>query len=231
MKNESESAPAIECRNYTFAYNQESPVLHNVSFGIQPGEHTALFGLNGSGKSTLLRSLVGLNRGEGEILIQGIEVIKRNLKAVRRQVGYLFQDPQVQLFSLTVIEDVAFGPANLHGDEELARDQAEQALESVGYRGDLFAPCHTLSLGEMRRVALAGLLALDPAILLLDEPDSFLDKRGTGMLTRLLQDLDDVTLLLVTHNREFATSLCERALLLEDGVLSYAGPIDTAPEE
>lgn len=229
MHHDVNNSSVILFRQYSFSYRKGSPVLQDISFQMDAGNHTALFGLNGSGKSTLLRSIVGLHRGEGTIQVGGEEVKPGNLKSIRRKVGYLFQDPQVQLFCPTVIEDVAFGPANYHGDEGRARLEAEEALEAVGYRGELFAPCHKLSLGEMRKVALAGVLALNPEVLLLDEPDSFLDSRGKEMLVNILRELDDMTLFLVTHNRDFASALCQRALVLQEGRIGYDGPLEDIP--
>ncbi|HKJ67537.1 MAG TPA: ATP-binding cassette domain-containing protein, partial [bacterium] len=110
--------PIIECENYTYRYGDGTPALRQLSFVVRALEHTAVLGLNGSGKSTLLRSLVGLLRGEGSLRVLGLEVKKQNLREIRQRVGLVFQDPQVQLFCPTVIEDVAFGPANVHGDEE-----------------------------------------------------------------------------------------------------------------
>lgn len=205
-------------------------MLRDISFHISAGEHTAILGYNGSGKSTLLRSLVGLNRGDGRIWVAGLEVCRKNLREVRKKVGYMFQDPQVQLFCPTVLEDVAFGPVNYHGDEARAEREAREALEAVGYQGKLFAPCHTLSLGEMRKVALAGILVLQPELLLLDEPDSFLDVRGRDMLVNILQEVPGITILLVTHDITFASSLCARAIVLEEGKVSYDGALSDAPQ-
>lgn len=221
----------IECENYTYRYGDGTPALLQLSFVVRALEHTAVLGLNGSGKSTLLRSLVGLLRGEGSIRVLGLEVKKQNLREIRQRVGLVFQDPQVQLFCPTVIEDVAFGPVNLHGDEEQARTEAEEALEAVGYVGDYFTPCNALSLGEMRKVALAGVLVLRPDILLLDEPDSYLDREGKERLLRILHSLEGITRILVTHDVEFASELCHQGLYLEKGATRFHGSLLKLLEE
>lgn len=221
----------IECENYTYRYGENAPALKDLSFVVRALEHTAVLGLNGSGKSTLLRSLVGLLRGEGVIRVLGLEVKKQNFRQIRQRVGLVFQDPQVQLFCPTVIEDVAFGPVNLHGDEERARKEAEEALEAVGYSGNYFTPCNALSLGEMRKVALAGILVLRPDILLLDEPDSYLDREGKERLLQILHSLKGITRILVTHDVEFASALCHRGLYLQEGEIGFHGPLTELKEK
>lgn len=215
----------IDCADYSVWYRQHVEALRQVSFSVQPGEHTAILGLNGSGKSTLLRSLVGLVRGEGTLQVLGMKVEKRNLREIRKRLGLVFQDPQIQLFCPTVLEDVAFGPINLHGDSERGRKEAEIALQAVGYAGELFAPCADLSLGEMRKVALAGVLVLQPDMLLLDEPDSFLDWEGKRKLITLLRSMDTITRILVTHDLEFAAALCKQCLFLEKGTVRFHGSV------
>jgi len=222
---ESDIPMLIDCIDYSFRYHRNAQALRQVNFFVRPGEHTAVLGLNGSGKSTLLRSLVGLIRGEGTVRVLGMEVKKPNLREIRQRVGLVFQDPQIQLFCPTVIEDVAFGPINLHGDANQAREEAAAALEAVGYTGGLFTACADLSLGEMRKVALAGVLVLQPDLLLLDEPDSFLDWDGKRRLIELLQSLEQITRILVTHDMEFASALCEQCLYLKQGTVLFHGSI------
>jgi len=205
---------AIEIQDYTFGYGSGQPVLENFSLTVQTGEKLALIGKNGAGKTTLLRSVVGLLHGTGSIRINGLKLGRSTIKQIRRQVGFMFQDPQVQLFCLTVIEDVAFGPLNIHGRLNQARAEARVVLEEVGYNGDPYRPCHNLSLGEMRKVALAGILACQPQILLLDEPDSYLDQEGREQLAEILNRLNNVTILLVTHDRQFANQICRRTIKL-----------------
>lgn len=204
--------PAICVSDFSFAYRPEKPVLTGLSFEVQPGEKVALLGGNGSGKSTLLLTLVGLLKGQGRLEVNGRTVKRRNLAAIRREVGFCFQDPQVQLFCPTVLQDVSFGPLNLHGKADLARIEAQRALDAVGYTGDLDAACHELSLGEMRKVALAGVLACQPRVLLLDEPDSYLDAPGRAALIEIIRELGSVTILAATHDKVFAESFSERTI-------------------
>ncbi|MBD3275432.1 MAG: ATP-binding cassette domain-containing protein, partial [Candidatus Marinimicrobia bacterium] len=211
---------AIKLKNYSYQYASGKTALSSISLGIKESEHTVIIGPNGSGKSTLLRSIVGILRGNGEIRVFGELVKKRNLRHIRKNVGYLFQDPQVQLFCPTVIEDVAFGPLNYHGDELKALSEAGDALTTVGYAGAPETSIHSLSLGEMRKVALAGILAVQPKILLLDEPDAFLDESGKKSLVEILSALENVTIILVTHDRNFAAAFCKRAIHLESGEIT-----------
>jgi cobalt/nickel transport system ATP-binding protein len=208
---------AIRVKNYSYQYASGKTALSNISLDIKESGHTVIIGPNGSGKSTLLRSIVGILRGNGEICVFGEQVKKKNLRNIRKSVGYLFQDPQVQLFCPTVIEDVAFGPLNYHGDEAKALSDAGNALTTVGYTGAPETSIHSLSLGEMRKVALAGILAVQPKILLLDEPDAFLDEGGKKSLVDILSSLEKVTIILVTHDIDFAASFCKRAIHLERG--------------
>lgn len=210
---------AIRIRDYTYRYASGKTALTDLSLDIRESDHTVIAGPNGSGKSTLLRSIVGILRGEGKIHVFGEPVRKKNLRNIRKRVGYLFQDPQVQLFCPTVIEDVAFGPLNYFGDEAISLGNARDALATVGYTGAPETSIHSLSLGEMRKVALAGILAVQPKILLLDEPDAFLDRDGKKNLLQILSALEDVTIVLVTHDLHFAASCCKRVIHMEKGVI------------
>ncbi len=225
------TSPAIEIKNFSYHYRPGAQTLVNLTLSVDLQEHTALLGLNGAGKSTLMRALVGLLRGNGDIRIFDQLVNRKNLADIRRRIGFLFQDPQVQLFCPTVLEDVAFGPLNLHNSKDRARRQAEEMLQAVGYTGDPFKSCHDLSMGEMRKVALAGVLACRPQILLLDEPDSFLDREGKKNLIQILQTLQDITLVLATHDLSFAGELCQQAINLQKGHVQYSGSFAGLPTD
>ncbi len=204
----------IEVNNLTIGYPGRPPVINDLCFTVKKGEHTALIGSNGAGKSTLLRALVGLLPCQGLVRIIGLDLKRRNLRKIRSRTGFLFQDPQVQLFCPTVLMDVAYGPLNQHGDRELASEQAINALEAVGFTGDLYQACHQLSLGEMRKVALAGILACQPSILLLDEPDSYLDQEGRRKIVETLNSLESITIILATHDQDFAKQTTKRQILI-----------------
>ncbi len=182
------------------------------------GECVALLGPNGSGKSTLLLHLNGIlpDKPDGAVKIMGAAVGAENLEIVRRQVGLVFQDPDDQLFCPTVQEDVAFGPLQLGLSEAEAGARVEKMLGLVGLAGFGRRATHHLSHGEKRRVCLAGVLACEPAILVLDEPTSDLDPRGRREFKALLREIP-ATKLIATHDLELAVELCARAVVLDRG--------------
>ncbi len=215
----------VEVRGLAFAYPSGRQVLFGVDFTVEDGERVAILGPNGSGKTTLVLHLNGsLPAGAGEVRIDGLPVVKSNLVEIRRRVGIVFQDPDDQLFMPTVRDDVAFGPANLgsRGGELQAR--VDRALAQVGMAEVAERPPHHLSFGERRRVAAATVLAMDPRLLVLDEPSSNLDPAARREFAELVLALG-MTTLLVTHDLPYALQLCSRALVLNDGVIVADGPI------
>jgi cobalt/nickel transport system ATP-binding protein len=218
------SVPALEVQGLAFAYPDGHQALFGVDLSIARGERVALLGPNGAGKTTLVLHLNGvLSPGAGEVRVGGLPVAKEHLKEIRRRVGLVFQDPDDQLFMPTVAEDVAFGPANLglRGAELAAR--VRQALEAVGMADHGQRAPHHLSFGQRRRVAVATVLAMQPEILVLDEPSSNLDPASRRELAEILRRLD-VTILMVTHDLPYALELCPRALIMGDGVIAADGP-------
>jgi energy-coupling factor transporter ATP-binding protein EcfA2 len=219
----------IVVEHISFAYPDGQPALHDVSFRVEAGETVGLIGPNGAGKSTLmlhLNGLLGLPRRTGRIAIGGLEVTPANLPAVRQRVGLLFQDPDDQLFSTTVGEDVAFGPAQLELSAQEVHRRTDEALAAVELRGfDPRVP-HHLSLGEKKRVCLAGVLACRPQVLLFDEPTANFDPRGRREFIALCRRLP-VTKLIASHDLEMILALCDRILLLDGGALVAAGPART----
>src|SRR5215831_18362784 len=164
------SQPLIEVRGLHFHYDDGTPALNGVDFRLSPGETVALLGANGSGKTTFVLHLNGLLTGEGEITVCGMRVAKDTLTKVRQKIGLVFQDSDNQLFMPTVLEDVAFGPLNMGLNRDDAIRRARAALDQVAMsRVEHKAPYH-LSAGEKKRVAIAGILAMEPEILILDEP-------------------------------------------------------------
>jgi cobalt/nickel transport system ATP-binding protein len=188
------------------------------------GERLALLGPNGAGKSTLLLHLNGLLRGHGELALFGMPVVPRNLAAIRRQVGLVFQDPDDQLFMPTVGEDVAFGPANFGIRGADLDRRVVDALDLVGMGDAIDSPPHHLSHGQRRRVALATVLAMDPQILVLDEPSSNLDPASRREVAEVVAALP-VTVVMVTHDLPYAMQVCERAVVLSDGRIVADRPI------
>ncbi len=217
-------AALIEVRNLRFRYPDGTEALAGVDFRLEEGETVALFGPNGSGKTTFVLHLVGLLQGEGEVRVCGLPVEKEHLKTIRSRAGIVFQDADVQLFMPTVLEDVAFGPLNLGLPEAEAKRRAERALEQVNMAGAIHKAPYHLSAGEKRRVALAGVLAMEPEILILDEPTTFLDPPGRRVLLSLLQELPQAKLL-VTHDAEFALALARRAVFFDKGRIVREGSV------
>jgi cobalt/nickel transport system ATP-binding protein len=206
------------------AYPDGTQALFGVDLSIDTGERVALLGPNGAGKTTLVMHLNGiLTPGLGTVSVGGLAVTRENLREIRRRVGLVFQDPDDQLFMPTVGEDVAFGPANLGIRGHELRQRVNTALEQVGLRHVIDRPPHHLSFGQRRRVAVATVLAMQPEILVLDEPSSNLDPASRRELADILRGLD-VTVLMVTHDLPYALELCERSLILSGGTIAADGP-------
>ncbi|MFE1950220.1 energy-coupling factor ABC transporter ATP-binding protein [Streptomyces sp. NPDC059524] len=215
---------SLEVSGLAFAYPDGHQALFGVDLTIGRGERVALLGPNGAGKTTLVLHLNGiLTGGAGTVTVAGLPVSKKNMAEIRRKVGIVFQDPDDQLFMPTVREDVAFGPAaaGLKGAELESR--VHKALSLVGMEEYADRPPHHLSFGQRRRVAVATVLAMEPEILVLDEPSSNLDPASRRELADILRSLD-VTVLMVTHDLPYALELCPRSLILSEGVIAADGP-------
>jgi cobalt/nickel transport system ATP-binding protein len=217
---------SLEVNGLAFAYPDGHQALFGVDMAVRRGERVALLGPNGAGKTTFVLHLNGiLSGGAGTVRIGGLEVRRGdrdNLREIRRRVGIVFQDPDDQLFMPTVREDVAFGPANLglRGEELDVRVKA--ALSAVGMDGVEDRAPHHLSFGQRRRVAVATVLAMEPEILVLDEPSSNLDPAGRRELAGILLGLD-ITMLMVTHDLPYALELCPRAVVMDEGLIVADG--------
>jgi cobalt/nickel transport system ATP-binding protein len=216
--------PALEVRGLAFAYPDGHQALSGVDLRIEPGERVALLGPNGAGKTTLVLHLNGIHLpATGEVRVTGVPVAKGALKDIRRRVGIVFQDPDDQLFMPTVRDDVAFGPANLGLRGPELDQRVQVALAAVGMQDVAERPPHHLSFGQRRRVAVATVLAMEPDILVLDEPSSNLDPAGRRELADVLRSLD-LTMLMVTHDLPYALELCPRAVVMDRGVIVADGP-------
>ncbi len=216
--------PVLDLAGVAFAYPDGRQALFGVDLRVDRGERVALLGPNGAGKTTLVLHLNGILRpGAGSVTVSGTPVEKATLAQVRRQVGIVFQDPDDQLFSGTVADDVAFGPRNagVRGPELDRRVAA--ALEQVGMAAYADRAPHHLSFGQRRRVAIATVLVMEPEVLVLDEPSSNLDPASRRELADLLGTLD-VTVLMVTHDLPYALQLCERSVVLSEGVVVADAP-------
>ena len=206
----------IEVNDLHFSYPDGHIALRGVNLYVSPGEKVALVGPNGAGKSTLLLHLNGILRGRGEVLVCGVSVKDDTLGKVRISVGLVFEDPDDQLFSPTVFEDIAFGPLYMGLLEAEVRDRVAQALEAVGLENFEDRVSHHLSNGEKKRVAIATVLAMVPEILILDEPTAGLDPRSRRGLINLLHDLPQ-TMLVSTHDMRMVSELFQRTIVIDQG--------------
>jgi cobalt/nickel transport system ATP-binding protein len=207
---------AIEAHGLRFRYPNGVTGLAGVDLSVRHGERVAVLGPNGAGKTTLMLHLNGLLAGEGELSVAGIDVGRGDARELRARVGLVFQDPDDQLFMPTVREDVAFGPLNLGATPTQALARVAGALREVRMEHVAERAPHQLSLGQRRRVAIATVLAMEPSLLVLDEPSASLDPRARRELLEMLGRLSQ-TLLVVTHDLPFAAELCERAVVLSGG--------------
>ena len=234
----SETTPILQVRNLTHLYSVGTPFEHkaldNVNLSIERGEFVALIGHTGSGKSTLIQHLNGLLRPtRGSVLFNGKDIFesKACLRDVRFHVGLLFQYPEYQLFGETVEEDVAFGPGNMGLDNYEINRRVENALRLVGLSADVAAHSpFDLSGGQKRRVAIAGVLAMEPEVLILDEPTAGLDPRAHDEILELIRRLHrkrGTTIILVTHSMDDAARMADRLCVMKEGALFLTGK----PEE
>ena len=223
----------IEKLEYTYSGGAgSSPALAGIDLTIGDGELVGIIGPTGSGKSTLVQHLNGLLRPDrGRVLVDGVDLADRHtdLKAIRQKVGLVFQYPEHQLFEETVLEDVAFGPRNLGIPPDIVKERAVRALLTVGLDPAEIGPRSPFALsgGQMRRVALAGVLAMEPRILILDEPTAGLDPRGRHDILGHIQRLRDergITVILISHNMEQVARLASRLVVLNAGRILLEGP-------
>lgn len=218
------STPVIEIRGLGYRYPDGTVALDGVDLHIHQGERVALLGPNGAGKTTLILHMNGIHLPQtGSVAVSGYPVTDDNLVDIRRRVGIVFQDPDDQLFMPTVREDVGFGPANLGLSGGELDERVNGALASVEVSDLADRPPNHLSFGQKRRVAIAGVMAMQPEILVLDEPTSNLDPASRKDLTAILDSLD-VTQLIVTHDLLYALEICERSLIIDAGRIVADGP-------
>ena len=210
---------AIEIINLSYSYPDGHKALEDINIAVGPGETVALIGPNGAGKSTLLLHLNGIIRTDGAVRILGVTLDDKNLKWVRSKVGLVFQNPDDQLFSPTVFDDVAFGPLNMGYAAEEVRERASQSLELVGMKGYEERSPHHLSIGEKKRISIATILSMSPEILVIDEPTANLDPRAKWEFTELVKGLP-MTKIVASHDLEMVAVLCERTIILSNGKIA-----------
>lgn len=218
------SGVIIELKGVSFSYAPERPVLKDLDFSLARGQQAGLIGPTGSGKTTLLHLIMGLSRpAAGRVEVFGrVRETEADFREVRARIGFLFQDADDQLFCPTVAEDVAFGPLNLGFGQARARALVRETLDRLGLAGFEERVTYKLSAGEKKLVALATVLAMQPEVLLLDEPTAGLDEETTGRIVRLLRE-SALPFLIVSHDRPFLTQTAKTLLRLENGSLRPEG--------
>ena len=222
----------IETKDITYEYPDGTKALDKVNFNVDEGKIVALLGPNGAGKSTLFLHFNGiLSPSTGSVIIDGvtIEYNKKDLMQIRQKVGIVFQNPDDQLFAPTVLEDVAFGPMNMGLSKEEVEARVKEALLRVGMEGFEKKPPHHLSGGQKKRVAIAGILAMKPKIMVLDEPTSGLDPKGASQILRLLYKLnhEGITIVISTHDVDLVPLYASKVYIISKGKIIKEG---TAPE-
>lgn len=223
------SLPAVQVSGVTFTYPEGTRALDQVDLVVHRGEFVAMLASNGSGKTTLIRVIVGLLQPEkGTVLINGLNVRTLPRKDLCRQVGVVFQNPADQLFNATVAEDVAYGPRNLGLAERQVQELVGESLKLVAASELRDRAIHHLSFGEQKRVCVAGVLAMKPNVLILDEPTAGLDPAGEALMMRLLHRLNreqHITILLATHSVDLLPLFANRICVLRCGRVLKQGPV------
>jgi cobalt/nickel transport system ATP-binding protein len=222
--------PVLAIENLSFTYPDGHPALHGISLNVFRGEKVALVGPNGAGKSTLMLHINGILRGQGLVRVAGHLLDHDDLPLIRSKVGLVFQNPDDQLFSPTVFEDVAFGPLHMGYSEPEVRRRVEMALHQVGMQGYANRLSHHLSMGEKKRIAIATVLSMSAEILVLDEPTAGLDPRARRSLLALLGSLPQ-TMLVSTHDMRLVKDLFPRMVIFDDGRLVADGSTDILLED
>ena len=212
----------LQVHDLHFSYHDGLAALRGVSFEMCEGEQVALVGPNGAGKSTLMLHLNGILSGHGEVTVGGNALTRDNLPAIRAMVGLVFQNPDDQLFSPTVFEDVAFGPLHMGLPMDEIESRVKSALEAVRMSSFRDRLSHHLSVGEKKRIAIATVLSMNPQILILDEPSAGLDPRGRRTLINLLRELP-ITMLVSTHDMRLVQELFPRTIVMDEGQIVADG--------
>jgi len=212
----------LHVQDLRYSYHDGHEALRGVSFELCNGEKVALVGPNGAGKSTLMLHLNGILTGHGDVTIGDKRIARDNLPAVRAMVGLVFQNPDDQLFSPTVFEDVAFGPLHMGLAKEEVTARVESALQAVRMSGFRDRLSHHLSVGEKKRIAIATVLSMNPQILVLDEPSAGLDPRARRTLINLLRELP-ITMLVSTHDMKLVEELFPRTIVMDEGMIVADG--------
>lgn len=215
--------PLLQVTDLSYVYADGTEALRSVHLTIAHGEKVGLVGPNGSGKSTLLMCLSGLFKGQGMIRVKGVEMNPARIREQRGSVGLVFQSPDDQLFMPTLADDLAFGPINLGWSDAQVHDRVALVSAQMGLAPLLDRPPHHLSLGQQRSAAIAAVLAMQPTLLLLDEPSSSLDPRARRQLIDVLEPMD-TAMLIAAHDLALIGRLCGRVMLIDEGRIVADGP-------
>ena len=221
----------LETKNLNFSYPDGASVLQDINLSVKKGEFLGILGANGCGKTTLLKLLNKLLKPtNGRIYLEAEELMSIDKNLLFRKICTMFQNPDDQLFSPTVGEDIAFGPANMGFPEEKVKERINYALNAVGMPEFFDRPIHNLSFGEKKRICLAGVLAMGPQVMLLDEPTSCLDPMGVNSIMQLLKKLNKengITMVMATHSVDLVPLFIDRVVILSKGEII----LDGKPEE
>jgi energy-coupling factor transport system ATP-binding protein len=211
---------AISVEHLAFRYPNGHEALKDVTFAIETGRIVALIGKNGAGKTTLARHFNGLLKPtSGKVIVRGINASKKSASEMAREVGYVFQNPEDQLFGSSVLEEAAFGPRNLGMSEEQVRRRVETSLSMVGLLPYVAEHPYNMTYGQRKMLCLASVLAMDTSIVIMDEPNAGQDCKGLSLLGSILEQLKQAgkTALIISHDMEFVASYCEDVVLMCDG--------------
>lgn len=225
---------AIAIKNLSYHYPDRTPALLDINLQVKRGLKTAILGMNGSGKTTLLYHLNGVIPVEsGEVQVFGTPVVKERITEVRRMVGLLFDNPDNQLFSTTLRNDIAFGPRNLRLEPALVHRKVEEAMQLLSIEDLADRPPYCLSLGQKKRAAIAGLISMEPQVLVFDEPFSGLDPALGRQFRELLDELvsGGCTLVYSTHDVDLAYAWADEVVLMHSGRVLKSGPVDLLCDE
>ena len=215
----------IEFQNVSFTYDNGPETIRGLSFRIGSGESVGLIGANGAGKTTVMKILLGLLPCRGRVLVDGLEVTRQNLSQIRQKLGFVLQNSDNQMFMPTVYEDLLFGPMNYGLSRQEAEAKADAVLERLGLRDLAHRYNHKISGGEKRMAAIATVLAMEPEVILMDEPTAALDPYNRRLVIRAIRELPQ-TKLITSHDLDMIRDTCDRVILLHGGQLVADGPSD-----
>ena len=209
----------IEFQNVSFSYDSGHPVVENLSFSVRKGETVGLIGANGAGKSTIMKLLLGLVTGEGRITVDGLTLNKQNIPVIRKKIGFVLQDSDNQMFMPTVYEDMIFGPRNYGLSKEETDRREVDVLKRLGLQALKYRHNHKISDGEKRMAAIATILAMEPEVILMDEPSTALDPVNRRMVINTIRQLPQ-TMLIASHDLDMILDTCQRVILLSQGTIA-----------